>query len=191
MPLNTNTGQQYQGNGWQQPYPANGQYPYQQPIYNTPYPTYTGQPVNAYNTQYQQQQYQQQNQYTNATTTNQRQQKIYPQGIPWVEEADAVEYEPPPGDVTVLWVKNRPEIYLKSRDNMGRPVVQILEYHEKPQNAISGAPETQEYKDTTYALKSDVEQVQAEIEALRKDFEPLRSLAQDTPRKRRTKPDEE
>lgn len=97
-------------------------------------------------------------------------------GIMWVTEADAVSYVPTAGQAVALWLRDKPVIYVKSLDNMGKPVTSILDYQERVENAPVSVPASGTGKDTPYALKSD-------LDALRAEFEPILALV-NAPRKK-------
>lgn len=87
-----------------------------------------------------------------------------PGGIVWVTEAEAINYVPSAGPAVALWLREKPVIYLKSLDNMGKPTTVILDYQER-----TNAPVSVPAKDTPYALKSD-------LDALRAEFAPVLAL---------------
>lgn len=97
-------------------------------------------------------------------------------GILWVTEADAVSYVPSAGQAVALWLRDKPVIYVKSLDTMGKPVTSILDYTERAANAPVSVPASGTGKDTPYALKS-------ELDALRAEFAPVLALV-NTPRKK-------
>lgn len=106
-----------------------------------------------------------------------QQQVIFPQGIPWVTRQEAENYNPPPGSVTALWVRDENTIFLKSLDNLGKPYTQILRYTEEAQeprqNIPVSAPESREDKHTDYALKSDLNALQSDLNTLRDKIQPV------------------
>lgn len=89
-------------------------------------------------------------------------------GVMWVTEQQAIDYVPPSGPAVALWLQDKPVIYLKSLDSMGKPVTVILDYQERAQAANVGVSASAG-KDTPYALKSD-------LDALRAEFAPVLAL---------------
>lgn len=89
-------------------------------------------------------------------------------GVLWVTEQQAIDYVPPSGPAVALWLQDKPVIYLKSLDSMGKPVTVILDYQERAQGANIGVSASAG-KDTPYALKSD-------LDALRNEFAPVLAL---------------
>lgn len=87
--------------------------------------------------------------------------------IAWVTEQQAVDYVPSAGPAVALWLRDKPVIYLKSLDNMGKPTTVILDYQERPQPASVGvsAPEN---NGVAYVTKAEFDALKAEFEALRK-----------------------
>lgn len=96
--------------------------------------------------------------------------------IRWVTEADAASYTPSAGQAVALWLRDKPVIYVKSLDTMGKPVTSILDYTERAANAPVSVPASGAGKDTPYALKSD-------LDALRAEFAPILALIAQTPKK--------
>lgn len=82
-------------------------------------------------------------------------------GVLWVTEQQAIDYVPPSGPAVALWLQDKPVIYLKSLDSMGKPVTVILDYQERAQAANIGVSASAG-KDTPYALKSDLDALRAE-----------------------------
>lgn len=97
-------------------------------------------------------------------------------GIVWVTETEAINYVPSSGTAVALWLRDKPVIYLKSLDNMGKPVTVILDYQERAVNAPVSVPASGTGTDTPYALKSD-------LDALRAEFAPVLALV-NAPRKK-------
>ena len=91
-----------------------------------------------------------------------------PTAITWVTEAEAINYVPSAGPAVALWLRDKPTIYLKSLDNIGKPVTVILDYQERTSASVS-VPASGTDKDTAYALKSD-------LDALRAEFAPVLAL---------------
>ncbi len=96
-------------------------------------------------------------------------------GVLWVTEQQAIDYVPPSGPAVALWLQDKPVIYLKSLDSMGKPVTVILDYQERAQ-AANISVSASAGKDTPYALKSD-------LDALRNEFAPVLALI-NAPRKK-------
>lgn len=90
-------------------------------------------------------------------------------GIMWVTESEAINYVPASGAAVALWLREKPVIYMKSLDNMGKPTTVILDYTERAANAPVSVPASGTGKDTPYALKS-------ELDALRAEFAPVLAL---------------
>lgn len=88
-------------------------------------------------------------------------------GIMWVTEADAISYVPSAGPAVALWLRDKPTIYLKSLDNMGKPTTVILDYQERQQAANIGVSAPTD-KETAYATKREFDALKAEVEALKK-----------------------
>lgn len=95
--------------------------------------------------------------------------------IRWGTEADAASYTPSAGQAVAFWLRDKPVIYVKSLDTMGKPVTSILDYTERAANAPVSVPASGA-KDTPYALKSD-------LDALRAEFAPVLALV-NAPRKK-------
>ena len=95
-------------------------------------------------------------------------------GIVWVTETEAINYVPSSGTAVALWLRDKPVIYLKSLDNMGKPMTVILDYQERTVSAPVSVPASGA-NDTAYALKSD-------LDALRAEFAPVLALV--TPQKK-------
>lgn len=142
-------------------------YPYFNPYLQTAYPTQYPQPptVPQFPAPYPQAQQQ--------AAQNQG---AAPGGIMWVTEAEAISYVPASGAAVALWLREKPVIYMKSLDNMGKPTTVILDYTERAANAPVSVPASGAGKDTPYALKSD-------LDALRAEFAPVLALV-NTPRKK-------
>lgn len=96
--------------------------------------------------------------------------------VAWVTEQQAIDYVPSAGQAVALWLREKPVIYVKSLDNMGKPVTSILDYTERAANPPVSVPASGAGKDTAYALKSD-------LDALRAEFAPVLALV-NTPRKK-------
>ena len=99
-----------------------------------------------------------------------------PTAITWVTEAEAINYVPSAGPAVALWLRDKPTIYLKSLDNIGKPVTVILDYQERTSAPVSVLASGTD-KDTAYALKSD-------LDALRAEFAPVLALVNAPPRKK-------
>lgn len=90
-------------------------------------------------------------------------------GIIWVQgEAGAKSYLVAPNSTVQLWDSEKQVIYLKSADASGMPSIKTLDY------TVRGGQHAAEEK-AEYALKSDIEGVKEQIEALRADIVELRA----------------
>ena len=127
-------------------------------------------------------------QYQNQTWQQPRQQIVYPQGIPWVTRLEAENYNPPPGPATALWVQEEKLIYLKSLDNLGKPVTQILRYTDAPEPA-QNAPVSVTNEQPAYALKSDLDALHGDLDALRDKIQPVITMMEKQAEKSRRKGD--
>ena len=80
-----------------------------------------------------------------------------------VGENGADSYLVAPGQTVLLWDSTAPVLYLKSADSMGRPSKKILDYTVR-EEALN-MPKLEPQRD--FASKDDIENLKAEIEALR------------------------
>lgn len=88
--------------------------------------------------------------------------------VAWVTEQQAIDFVPTAGQAVALWLREKPVIYVKSLDTMGKPVTSILDYQERQPTAPASVSASAG-KDTAYALKSD-------LDALRAEFVPVLAL---------------
>ena len=99
------------------------------------------------------------------------------QGIIWVSgEAGAKAYLVAPNTTVQLWDSENQTIYLKSADASGMPSMRVLDYTMR-ENGLKGHSQAfsqQDDKCTTFALKSDLEAIRAEINAMHADIDSLK-----------------
>ena len=97
-------------------------------------------------------------------------------GIIWVQgEAGAKSYLVAPNNTVDLWDSESPVIYIKSADASGLPSLKILDYSVRETNGnTANAPESiVADKTIIYATKTELDGLDGEIKALRKQLDRL------------------
>ena len=110
-------------------------------------------------------------------------QQYYPQqnyyqnnqnSIIWVQgEAGAKSYLVAPNSTVQLWDSERQTIYLKSADASGMPSIKVLDYTIRSE-APNRAAEAVQSIGQTNTYKEDLEGIQSQIDALKRELEDLR-----------------
>ena len=111
-------------------------------------------------------------------------QQQVPNSIIWVKnEREAFEFPVAPNGAVSLWDENRPVIYLKQSDASGRPTTKIYDLVERIEGQVSNNS-TNPVQSVDYAPKSDLIALQAQVEALKAEFEGLANRQDSFRRKR-------
>lgn len=94
------------------------------------------------------------------------QQQVQPTyGINWVQGINGAKaYLVAPGNTVQLWDSESQTIYLKSADASGLPSIKILDYTIRDSGPV-------QQTDNTYALKGDLEALNAQVASLRTELE--------------------
>lgn len=88
-------------------------------------------------------------------------------GIIWVQgEAGAKSYLVAPNTTVQLWDSENQVIYLKSADATGMPSIKVLEYTVRDFSGATRHPNFDMANNTEYALRSDLEALKRQLEAL-------------------------
>lgn len=107
----------------------------------------------------------------------QQQQTNNQSGILWVSnEQEAYSYPVAPNAAVALWDSSKPSVYIKQADASGKPTLKVYDLVERSQNAPAGV-ESQRGKDIPYALKSDMEALQADFNAIKGELKLLKAKA--------------
>ena len=94
--------------------------------------------------------------------------------IIWVQgEAGAKSYLVAPNSTVQLWDSERQTIYLKSADASGMPSIKVLDYTIRSE-APNRAAEAVQSIGQTNTYKEDLEGIQSQIDALKRELEDLR-----------------
>lgn len=100
------------------------------------------------------------------TQYNQQQQTS---GILWVgSEAEAQSYPVAPNNAVALWDSTKPIIYLKQADASGKPTMKVYAIEERAAGVATQGPAAD------YAMKSDLDAIQAAIAAVKTDIKSIR-----------------
>lgn len=100
--------------------------------------------------------------------------QITSSGIIWVgSEIEAQNYPVAPNNAVALWDSTKPAIYLKQADASGRPMMKVYALTERTE-AAQMKREEEVSKDTTFALKTDLDPIEAKIEAIKVELKNLR-----------------
>ena len=117
---------------------------------------------NPYYTQYQYQPIQNQPQQNQQT------------GIIWVtSENEAQSYPVAPNNAVALWDSSKPAVYIKQADASGKPSLKVYDLSERTES-LQIKQESQEYKLSDYALKSELEPILNAIAALKEEVKQLK-----------------
>ena len=117
--------------------------------------------------------------YTQFAPVQQQGQSVQPSvqnGRIWVQgEAGAKSYLVAPNNTVDLWDSESPVIYIKSADASGLPSLKILDYSVRETNGnTANAPESiVADKTIIYATKTELDGLDGEIKALRKQLDRL------------------
>lgn len=104
----------------------------------------------------------------------QPQQQMTSSGIIWVgSEFEAQNYPVAPNNAVALWDSTKPAIYLKQADASGKPMMKVYDLSERTE-AVKMKSESQEYKLSDYVLKSKIDTILSEIEALKGEVKLLK-----------------
>ena len=95
-------------------------------------------------------------------------------GILWVDsEYEAQNYPVAPNNAVALWDSKKPMVYLKQTDASGKPTLKIYALVERTETADIKQDST-EYKDTSFALKSEIEPLLSAIAAIKADLKKIK-----------------
>ena len=127
----------------------------------------------SYQPMYYQPQYQQPIQQAQITPQPIQQPAQQSNGIIWVSgEAGAKAYMVAPNTTVQLWDSETQRIFLKSADASGMPSMKILEYTVRD-NTSGTSPVNPPQEVPDYAMKTDVEALAAQVEALKSKLETM------------------
>lgn len=91
-------------------------------------------------------------------------------GVLWVtSEAEAQSYPVAPNNAVALWDSTKPVVYLKQADASGKPLMKVYTLAER-----DAAGAEQKERTVEYALKSDVDTIQAALTAMKKDIKAIK-----------------